>query len=282
CADPHGTERQEVATTHVQRGVLASCHAFPSSPTSRTAYPACARRAAGEPPPRHITISPPNATIIPPYHTHQPRALIPNRHATPQGTERQEVPPPPVQRGVLASCPAFPPSPPSRPAYPACARRAAGEPPPGHITISPPNATIIPPYHTHQTSGLIVKRNTACSVPATVPPSTPYRSSRSMLMIAGSVEGWDVGRPSPSTCCRFSGVRNPIGLPLRRTSTVAAVICRFKASYCEIPRCVRVYVWPYGLRSDTDSPGRRVASVSVLNAMPAKATNRITMPVCTM
>src|SRR5213082_429707 len=53
---------------------------------------------------------------------------------------------------------------------------------------------------------------------------TPYRSSRSMLMMAGSVDGWNVGRPSPSTCCRFSGVRNPIGLPLRRTSTVAAVI----------------------------------------------------------
>src|SRR5882762_4542807 len=62
-------------------------------------------------------------------------------------------------------------SPTSRTAYPACDRLAAGEPP-GHITISPPSATIIPPYHTHHTSGLMVNRNTACSVPFTTPPRT--------------------------------------------------------------------------------------------------------------
>src|SRR5438874_4426606 len=135
--------------------------------------------------------------------------------------EHQKVAPINLQRSVVASGHGF--SPTSRTVYPAWARRAAGDPP-GHITISPPSATTIPPYHTHQTKGLMVKRNTACSVPSTVPPSTPYRSSRSMLMMAGSVDGWNVGRPSPSTCCRFSGVRNPIGLPLRRTSTVAAVI----------------------------------------------------------
>src|SRR5207253_6119859 len=68
-------------------------------------------------------------------------------------------------------------------------------------------------------------------------------------------------------------------LPSRLTSSVAAVTWRFSASYWEIPRCVSRYVQPYGLRIEADSPGRRLASVSVLNAMPAKATNRMTMPV---
>ena len=43
-------------------------------------------------------------------------------------------------------------------AYPAWARRTAIAPPPGHMTMSPPSATTIPPYHTHHTSGLMVKR----------------------------------------------------------------------------------------------------------------------------
>src|SRR5256885_17250738 len=118
-----------------------------------------------------------------------PRRHVPRECADPHGTERQEVATTHVQRGVLASCHAFPSSPTSRTAYPACARRAAGEPPPGHITISPPNATTIPPNHTHHTSGLIVKRDTAHSVPATGQPRAPDRSSPSMLLIAGSVDG---------------------------------------------------------------------------------------------
>ena len=69
----------------------------------------------------------------------------------------------------------------------------------------------------------MVKRNTACSVPFTTPPSTPYKSSRSMLMMLGSVEGSNVGRLNASTCWRFSGLSSPIFLPSRRTSTVAAV-----------------------------------------------------------
>src|SRR6185503_8355420 len=57
-------------------------------------------------------------------------------------------------------------------AYPACVRRTAGEPPPGHNTMRPPATSTYPPNHTHQTSGLIVKRYTACSVPFTRPPRT--------------------------------------------------------------------------------------------------------------
>src|SRR5438046_3820521 len=57
-------------------------------------------------------------------------------------------------------------------AYPACVRRTAGEPPPGHNTMRPPATSTYPPNHTHQTSGLIVNRYTACSVPFTRPPST--------------------------------------------------------------------------------------------------------------
>ena len=108
------------------------------------------------------------------------------------------------------------------------------------MTITPPSATIIPPYHTHQTSGLIVKRNTACSVPPTTPARTPYRSSRTSLMMPTSVDGWNVGRPRASTCWRFSVVRIPVFFPFRYTSTVAAVTCRFRASYCEMPRWVKV------------------------------------------
>src|SRR6266480_2213538 len=54
-------------------------------------------------------------------------------------------------------------------AYPACVRRTAGvpPPPPGQSTISPPSTNTYPPNQTHQTSGLIVKRYTACSVPLT-------------------------------------------------------------------------------------------------------------------
>src|SRR2546425_2713455 len=44
-----------------------------------------------------------------------------------------------------------------------------------------------PPYHTHHTSGLMVNRNTACSVPFTTPPSTTYRSSRRSLLMPTSV-----------------------------------------------------------------------------------------------
>src|SRR2546430_7424574 len=127
-----------------------------------------------------------------------PRRHVPRGRAEAHYTEREKLPAAYVQRGVVASCHVFSSVPTSRTAYPACARFAAGAPP-GHITISPPSATIIPPYHTHHTSGLIVKRNTACSVPSTMPPNTTYRSSRSMLLMAGSVEGWNVGRPSPST-----------------------------------------------------------------------------------
>src|SRR2546422_10527005 len=86
-------------------------------------------------------------------------------------TAHQELTPVDVQRSVVASGDAHFPSSPKRTEYPACARFAAGEPP-GHMTISPPSATIIPPYHTHHTSGLMVNRNTACSVPLTTPPST--------------------------------------------------------------------------------------------------------------
>src|SRR5256884_426733 len=99
------------------------------------------------------------------------RCSTPRRHDAKETsrTERQELAPINVQRGVMASVHGF--SPTNRTAYPACARFAAGEPP-GHMTISPPSATIIPPYHTHHTSGLMVNRNTACSVPFTTPPST--------------------------------------------------------------------------------------------------------------
>src|SRR3989454_11457392 len=83
----------------------------------------------------------------------------------------QEPTPVDVQRSVVASGDAHFPSSTKRTEYPACARFAAGEPP-GHMTISPPSATIIPPYHTHHTSGLMVNRNTACSVPFTTPPRT--------------------------------------------------------------------------------------------------------------
>src|SRR6266496_2324263 len=58
----------------------------------------------------------------------------------------------------LTAIPPYRPSPTSFTTYPACARLTAGAPPPGHITTSPPSATTIPPYHTHHTSGLIVKR----------------------------------------------------------------------------------------------------------------------------
>src|SRR6266446_5680620 len=94
----------------------------------------------------------------------------------PPGRGRQEVASVTVR---LTACPSVRRhgSPTRRTEYPACAHFAAGEPP-GHMTISPPSATIIPPYHTHHTSGLMVNRNTACSVPFTTPPSTTYRSSR--------------------------------------------------------------------------------------------------------
>src|SRR6267142_94752 len=134
-------------------------------------------------------------------------------------------------------------------AYPACTRDVpdpltATGPPPGHSTINPPITSTNPPNHTHQTSGLMVKRYTACSVPFTRPPSTTYRSSRSPLLMPTSVEGSKVGRPSASTCWRFSVRNRPIGLPSRRTSTSAAVTSRLRALYCEIPRCVKVYTWP--------------------------------------
>src|SRR2546430_1291724 len=67
------TKRQELASVDVQRSVVASDHW--SSPTSRTAYPACDCLAAGAPP-GHITISPPSATIIPPYHPHHTSGLM--------------------------------------------------------------------------------------------------------------------------------------------------------------------------------------------------------------
>ena len=85
----------------------------------------------------------------------------------------------------------------------------------------------------------MVNRNTACSVPFTTPPSTTYRSSRRSLLMPTSVEGWNVGRPKPSTCWRFSVVRTPSRLPSRSTSSVAAVTWRLSASYCEMPRWVR-------------------------------------------
>src|SRR5206468_8507093 len=55
-------------------------------------------------------------------------------------------------------------------AYPACMRGGRGPvpgggPPPGQRTIKPPITSTKPPNQTHQTSGLIVKRKTACSVP---------------------------------------------------------------------------------------------------------------------
>src|SRR5258708_4366323 len=126
-------------------------------------------------------------------------------------------------------------------AYPA-SRFTPGPAPPGHITSKPPNATTMPPYHTHHTSGLIVKRNTPCSVPFPMPAGTPYRASRRPLMIPTAVDGWNVGRPNASTCWRFSVRRMPMRFPSRRTSIVAAVTWRFSASYCEMPRWVNVYV----------------------------------------
>src|SRR3989442_3934351 len=105
----------------------------------------------------------------------------------------KKLPPRPFQRSIIPSvhhC-----SPTNRTAYPAWVRLTVGEPPPGHITISPPSATIMPPYHTHQTSGLIVKRNTPCSVPFTSPASTTSKSSRRSLRMSTSVEGWHVRRP---------------------------------------------------------------------------------------
>src|SRR5437879_5972041 len=101
------------------------------------------------------------------------RCLTPRRYDAKKSprTEHQELTPVDVQRSVVASGDAHFPSSTKRTEYPACARFAAGEPP-GHMTISPPSATIIPPYHTHHTSGLMVNRNTACSVPFTTPPST--------------------------------------------------------------------------------------------------------------
>src|SRR5436190_452065 len=112
--------------------------------------------------------------------------------------------------------------------------------PPGHSTIRPPMTSTKPPNHTHQTSGLIVKRNTACSVPFTRPASTMYRSTRSPLMMPTSVEGSKVLLPKASTCWRFSVRRRPMSLPSRRTSRSAAVTCRLSALYCEMPRCVNV------------------------------------------
>src|SRR2546430_15127442 len=59
-------------------------------------------------------------------------------------------------------------------AYPACELgpfTATGAPP-GHSTMRPPITSTNPPNHTHQTSGLIVNRNTACSVPLTSPANT--------------------------------------------------------------------------------------------------------------
>src|SRR5258705_2412032 len=82
--------------------------------------------------------------------------------------------------------------------------------PPGHSTIRPPITSTKPPNHTHQTSGLIVKRNTACSVPFTRPASTTYRSTRSPLMMPTSVEGSNVLLPKASTCWRFSVRRRPM------------------------------------------------------------------------
>src|SRR5258705_9822410 len=154
--------------------------------------------------------------------------------------------------------------------------------PPGHSTIRPPITSTKPPNHTHQTSGLIVKRNTACSVPFTRPASTTYRSTRSPLMMPTSVEGSNVLLPKASTCWRFSVRRRPMSLPSRRTSRSAAVTCRLSALYCEMPRCVNVYTWPSLPLSSADSPGRSVASVSVLNAMPAKPTKSSTIAMCTM
>src|SRR2546422_8432430 len=45
--------------------------------------------------------------------------------------------------------------------YPACARFAAGEPP-GHMTISPPSATIIPPRSEEHTSELQSRLHLVC------------------------------------------------------------------------------------------------------------------------
>src|SRR6267378_6277703 len=172
-------------------------------------------------------------------------------------------------------------------AYPACMRGGRGPvpgggPPPGQRTIKPPMTSTKPPNQTHQTSGLIVKRKTACSVPFTRPASTTYRSTRSPLMIPTSVEGSNVGLPRASTCWRFSVRRRPMALPSRRTSSSAAVTCRLRALYCEMPRCVKVYTCPSGPWSVAVSPGRSVACVSVLKAMPANATNSRTIATWTM
>src|SRR5207249_9627967 len=73
------------------------------------------------------------------------RCLTPRRYDAKKSprTEHQELTPVDVQRSVVASGDAHFPSSTKRTEYPACARFAAGEPP-GHMTISPPSATIIP------------------------------------------------------------------------------------------------------------------------------------------
>jgi hypothetical protein len=43
---------------------------------------------------------------------------------------------------------------------------------PGHIVISPPSTSTPPPNQTHHTSGLMLNRYTACSVPFTAPAKT--------------------------------------------------------------------------------------------------------------
>src|SRR5439155_1545221 len=86
--------------------------------------------------------------------------------------------------------------------------------------MRPPRATIMPPYHTHHTRGLMVKRNTACSVPLTKPASTTYRYSRRSLRMPTLVEVWDVGRPRPSTCLRLWVVRTPMRLASGAISSV--------------------------------------------------------------
>ena len=54
------------------------------------------------------------------------------------------------------------------------------------------------------------------------------------------MDGSKVGRRKLSTCCRFSEVSSPVGLPSFATDTVAALTIRLSASNCETPMWVKV------------------------------------------
>ena len=83
-------------------------------------------------------------------------------------------------------------------------------------------AITMPPYQTHQTSGLKLRRISAWSGPI-MPENTRYTSCIVVSYSPTSVLGSNVGWSLLSTCCRFSLLNTCIGRPSRVTARPTAV-----------------------------------------------------------